>query len=146
MTPGCPRDKPRLSFGTNRVFLLILQRTPRLSLGQMQFVPGISRGQRAAAKVYVFRVYVLFRSLCQHHTQRSENKLSWKGAVFDYIKKILGLLFVIGTPTKKGAAKFQGRVRLGYRFQIRNSRIVSLPQSHRRSRPDYLSLTAVIVL
>ena len=48
-----PRDKPRFS-------PCFTQWKPGLFLGQTQFVPGQSRGRRAAEKVYVLKVYVPF--------------------------------------------------------------------------------------
>ena len=49
----CPRDKVGLSQGQTQVFFLVYT-------AEAQFVPGTFRGRRAADRVYVFKVYVLF--------------------------------------------------------------------------------------
>ena len=56
----CPRDKVGLSQGQTQVSSYFTQRKPSLSLGQTRFVPGTFRGQRAADRVYVLKVYVPF--------------------------------------------------------------------------------------
>ena len=63
----CPRDKPRFS-------PYFTQWKPSLSLGQTRFVPGTSRGRRAAERVCVLKVYVPF-SLAKIGRLQAENYL-----------------------------------------------------------------------
>ena len=66
--PLCPRDKPRFS-------PYFTQWKPSLSLGQTQFVPGTTRGRRAAQNVYVSKVYVPF-SLATVSKEAASNSFS----------------------------------------------------------------------